>query len=104
MVIRAGGAPITLDELRSHRDRILQLADRRGAKDVRFFGSVADATADEASDVDVLVRLEPGRSLVDLAGLKLDLEGLLGCAVDVVTEAGLKPRLRPKIIRRARPL
>jgi predicted nucleotidyltransferase len=97
-------APPTLQELREHRDRILALADRRGARNVRVFGSVAAGRAHEASDVDILVALDSGRSVVDLAGFQLDLEDLLGCPVDVVTEGGVKSRLRARVLAAARPL
>ncbi|MCS6940336.1 MAG: nucleotidyltransferase domain-containing protein, partial [Roseiflexus sp.] len=53
------------------------------------------------SDVDFLVQMEPGRSLFDLGGLQYDLEQLLGCRVDVVTEQGLKMRLREEVLREA---
>jgi predicted nucleotidyltransferase len=65
------------------------------------FGSVARGDADEQSDIDVLVQMEPGRSLLDLGGLQYDLEQLLGCRVDVVTEQGLKARLREEILSEA---
>lgn len=96
--------PPTFIELGKHRHRILELARRRGAGNVRVFGSVARGVAGQASDVDLLVELEPDRSLLDLAGLKLDLEELLGCPVDVLTDAGLKPRLLSQVARTARPL
>jgi predicted nucleotidyltransferase len=54
--------------------------------------------------VDFLVDLEPGRSLLDLGGLLMDLQHLLGRQVDVITEAGLRPRLRPQVLKEARPL
>jgi len=91
-------------ELRRRREQILAIAKRRGATEVRVFGSVADGSAVESSDVDLLVSLERGRSLVDLAGLRLDLEDYLGCSVDVVTEAGLRTRVRGEVMRTARPL
>jgi predicted nucleotidyltransferase len=56
------------------------------------FGSVARGEASDTSDVDFLVDLEEGRTLFDLGGLLMDLRDLLGCEVDVVTEAGLGPR------------
>jgi len=65
------------------------------------FGSVARGDADEQSDIDFLVQMEPGRSLLDLGGLQYDLEQLLGCRVDVVTEQGLKARLREEILSEA---
>ena len=60
--------------------------------------------ADNQSDVDVLVDLDPGRSLLDLGGLQFELEALLGCPVDVVTERGLKPRIRERVPREAVPV
>ena len=68
---------------------------------MRVFGSVARGDADEQSDIDFLVQMEPGRSLLDLGGLQYDLEQLLGCRVDVVTEQGLKARLREEILSEA---
>ncbi len=86
------------------RDAILALAARCGASNVRIFGSVAAGEADEASDVDFLVDLEPGRSLFDLGGLLMDLEELLGRKVDLVTEPALHWYIREKVMRQARPL
>lgn len=92
------------DLLRSRREQILQYAKRRGARNVRVFGSVARGDAQAESDIDFLVDLEPGRSLFDLGGLLMDLQDLLGCRVDVVTEAGLRPLIRRRVLRHARPL
>jgi len=86
------------------REQILEIAQRYGAYDVRIFGSVARGEADEASDIDILVNLEPGRSLMDLGGLLYDLQILLGTEVDVVTEKGLRPRIRQQVLREAVPL
>jgi len=90
------------------RDRVLELRDdiRRaaadnGARDVRVFGSVARGEEREGSDVDFLVAVEPGRSLLDLARLELRLEQLLGRRVDVVTEAGLREPVRAAALREA---
>lgn len=77
------------------RAEILALARRYGASNVRIFGSVARGEAGEGSDVDVLVDLEPGRSLLDLAGLHVELEDLLGCKVEIGTR--VKPRLRDRV-------
>lgn len=90
--------------LRSRRDEILGVAAAHGARNLRIFGSVARGEADESSDVDFLVELEPGRTLLDLGGLLMDLRELLSRDVDVVTEAGLKPRIRDRVLREARPL
>jgi uncharacterized protein len=90
--------------LRERREEILRLAAHRGARNVRVFGSVARGDAGPESDVDFLVDLEPGRSLLDQGGLLMDLEELLDCRVDVATEAGLRPRVRERALREAVPL
>ena len=77
---------------------------RNGAYNVRIFGSVARAEARPDSDVDFLVNLEANRSLLDLARMLRELQSLLDCPVDVVTEAGLRPRLRSQVLKDARPL
>jgi predicted nucleotidyltransferase len=87
--------------LKERREAILQIAARHGARNVRVFGSVARGEADEESDIDFLVEMEPGRSLMDLGGLLLDLQKLLGQNVDVVTERGLKPRIRERVLNEA---
>lgn len=86
------------------RNAILEIASRYGARNIRVFGSVARGEADALSDVDFLVELESGRSLLDLGGLQFELEALLGCRVDVVTERGLKPRIRERVLREAVPV
>jgi len=90
--------------LREKRDDILRICARYGARNVRIFGSVARGEDDERSDIDLVVELEPGRSLFDLGGLQYELERLLGCHVDVVTERGLKKRYRERVLREAVPL
>lgn len=93
---------MSLDELlRTKRDDILRIAAQYGASNVRIFGSVARGEADEQSDIDLLVNMEPGRSLFDLGGLLSDLEDLLGCNVDVVTEDGLRDRIRNRVLNEA---
>ena len=92
------------DELMKNREEILRIAAKHGAKNVRVFGSVARGEADEDSDIDVLVDLELGRSLFDLGGLLMDLQDLLGRKVDVVTEKGLRTRIRDRVLREAVPL
>jgi len=89
------------DLLTRKREQILQIAAEHGARNVRIFGSAARGDADQQSDVDFLVELEPGRSLLDLGGLLMDLESLLGRRVDVVTEAGLRQRIRDRVLREA---
>jgi predicted nucleotidyltransferase len=90
--------------LQEKRGEILEIAARHGAYHVRIFGSVARGEANKQSDVDVLVELQPDRSLLDLGGLLVDLEKLLGCRVDVVTTRGLKKRIRERVLREAVPL
>jgi uncharacterized protein len=84
--------------LKQKREQVLETAAHYGAYDVRVFGSVARGEADEASDIDLLVNLEPGRSLMDLGGLLYDLQILLGTNVDVVTEKGLRTRIREQVV------
>ena len=87
--------------LKANRDEILRIATKHGARNVRVFGSVARGEATEQSDVDFLVDMEPGRSLLDRAGLLVDLEELLGRKVDVATERVLKPSIRDRVFREA---
>lgn len=96
---------VTLDTLRAERrEEILRLAARRGAHNLRVFGSVARGDASENSDLDLLVAWEPGRSLLDHAGLVQDLQELLGMKVHVGTERSLHWYVRDKILREATPL
>lgn len=90
--------------LQSKRDDILRLAAHYGASNVRAFGSVARGEDDDKSDIDFLVDLEPGRSLLDLGGLLMDLRELLDCPVDVFTGPTLKARIRDRALREAVPV
>lgn len=91
----------TLETLRQQREAILGIARRRGVRAVRVFGSVSRREATATSDVDFLVEIEAGRSLIDLGGFIADLEDLLGCHVDVVSDRGLRPRFRDRVMREA---
>ena len=85
-----------------HRDAILALAARHGATDVRLFGSVARGDDDAESDVDAIVRFVNGGTLAGLCGLAEDLERLLGCKVDLLTDhSGMRPRLREQVMQEA---
>lgn len=90
--------------LKENRDEILEIARRRGVEKIRVFGSVARGEATAESDVDLLVDLEPDRSLLDLGGLLSDIENLLGCEVHVVTEPSLHWYIRESVIKEAVPL
>jgi predicted nucleotidyltransferase len=90
--------------LQAKREEILRIAAQHGARNVRVFGSVARGEADEASDIDFLVELEPGRTLLDHAALLLALQAALGRKVDVVSDRGIKPRIRERVLREAVPL
>ena len=92
---------VTDETLRHKREAILRLAAKYGAYNVRIFGSFARGDARPESDVDVLVDLEPGRSLFDLGGLLMELRELLGRPVDLVTERGLRERIRESVLREA---
>lgn len=92
------------DLLESNRRRILALAARHGAKNVRIFGSVARGEARADSDLDVLVDMEPGSSLFDLGGLLMDLQDLLNRKVDVITENMLHWYVRDRVLKEAVPL
>lgn len=87
--------------IRDHREEVLRLADEHGALSVRLFGSAARGEDDADSDLDLLVDMEDGRSLVDHVALKQDLEDLLGREIDVVTERSLHPRVRERVLREA---
>ncbi|MCL6643002.1 MAG: nucleotidyltransferase family protein [Candidatus Bipolaricaulota bacterium] len=96
---------MTLKELlQAKREEILRVCAKYGARNVRVFGSVARGEADERSDIDLIVEFEPGRSLLDHAGLWLELQELLGCKVDVVSDRGIKPRIHKRVLREAIPL
>jgi len=89
-----------MDELiEQQREAILAIAERHGVTDVRVFGSMVRGTADEESDVDLLVRPLPGTSLFDLGGLVMDAQELLGRSVDVVSERALHPAMREQVLR-----
>jgi predicted nucleotidyltransferase len=89
------------DIVREKREEILTIAQRHGASNVRVFGSVARGEADAGSDIDLLVDLDPGRSLFDLGALLVELNESIGTKIDVVTESGIRERLRDHVIREA---
>jgi len=84
--------------LKMNRDAIVEIAKRHGAQSVRVFGSHARGASQEGSDLDLLVTLESGRTLLDLVAIKQDIEDLLECKVDIATEASLSPYIRERIL------
>ena len=95
---------ITIEQLGARRSELIALADRHKAENLRVFGSVARGEANERSDVDLLVHFRDGASLFDLIDLKEGAEKLLGVAVDVVSDGGLSPYLKDRILNEARSL
>ena len=89
------------DDLATLRPQILAAAAASGARHLRVFGSAARGEEGEESDVDFLVSLERGRTLLDLARLEIRLEQLLGRRVDVVTEDSLREPIRSTALREA---
>ena len=90
--------------LKEKRNAVLAIAAKHGAQNLRLFGSVARGDFDSESDIDLLVKMDEGRSLLDLSALTLDLRELLGVKVDVVSEDGLYWLLRRRILKESRPL
>ena len=99
-----GDRALTTQALKSKVLDIRRIARSHGVSRVRVFGSHAAGCARRSSDVDLLVTLRSDRDLLDLVDFKLDVQDLLGCEVDVVTENGLSPYLRRTILRTAKPL
>jgi predicted nucleotidyltransferase len=95
---------VSLADVRVRRDEILRIAARYGASDLRLFGSVVRGQARPTSDLDLLVRLDEGRSLLDHIALIQDLEDALGCHVDVVNERVLHRAIRDRVLAEALPL
>jgi len=92
---------VTKEQIIQRREQIIALARQYGASNLRIFGSVARGDCDEKSDVDFLVRFEPGRSLFDQGGLLMDLRQLLGVNVDVVSEGALSGRFKQMVLKEA---
>ena len=92
---------ITRQELLNLREAILDIARQHGAHDVRVIGSIARGDADEASDLDLIVRFDPDRTLLDHGELIMDLRDLLQVEVDVISEAGMRDRFRRHVMKEA---
>lgn len=93
-----------LAQLRAEKAAIISIAAQQGASNIRVFGSVARGEATEKSDIDLLVDLEPERSLLDHIGLMQDLEDLLGRSVDVATPSALHEWIKHRVMQDAIPL
>lgn len=94
----------TAERLRESKPQIEAIAREFGVSNVRVFGSVARGDSRDGSDVDLLIQIDPDRSLLDLIGFEDEVSAVMGCPIDVVTERALRPRLAPTILREARPL
>lgn len=90
--------------LSEHRQPLLAAAARCGAREVRLFGSVSRGQQHPDSDIDLLVELEPGHTLIDLAKFRREAGEILGVSVDVATPDMLKERYRTEVLAQARPL
>jgi predicted nucleotidyltransferase len=92
------------EALSTRRDQVIRIAAARGARSVRVFGSVVKGLDREGSDLDLLVDLPLGTSLLHIVGLQLDIEDALGVKVDLCTERELHPDLKERILAEARPI
>jgi predicted nucleotidyltransferase len=95
---------VSVADVRVRRDEILRIAARHGARDLRLFGSLVHGQTRPTSDLDLLVRLDDDRSLLDHVALIQDLEDALGCRVDVVNERALHRAIRDRVLAEAVPL
>jgi len=95
---------IAADLIGEKRDALIAVAERYGARNVRVFGSAARGEAGPQSDVDLLVRMDPGVTIFQHFALQRELENLLGRKVDVVSERALRPRFRERVLKEALPL
>lgn len=92
---------ITRQDILAHREEILAIARRHGVHDLHLFGSVARGDQREDSDLDIIARFDPGRSLFDQGALLMDLQDLLGIQVHVISERGMRPRFREHVLKEA---
>ena len=95
---------ITKSDIIKRREEIIAVANRYGAFDIRLFGSIARGDSTDASDLDLIVRFQPSRSLFDHGGLVMVLRELLDTSVDVIDDDAMRPRFREQVMREAVPL
>ena len=87
--------------LHKKREEIIKIAKAHGATSLRVFGSYSRGEEQPGSDIDLIVELETGRSLLDVIAIKQEIEDIVHAKVDVVTEASLSPYIREKILQEA---
>jgi predicted nucleotidyltransferase len=92
---------VSLNDIQSQREQILEIAARHGASHVRVFGSVSRGDANPTSDIDLLVHMDETRSLLDRIALIHDLEDLLASSVEVVNDRALHPVIRDEVLAEA---
>jgi hypothetical protein len=87
-----------------HRETIRQLVAEAGMTNPRVFGSVVRGEDEDGSDLDILVDPAPKTSLLDVAGLQIRIEKVLGIRIDLLTPKGLPPKFRDKVLNEAQPV
>lgn len=87
--------------IKNRREEIINIAKKNGAKNVRVFGSMSRGEGSAQSDLDIIVEMQSGSSLLDIIAIKQDIEDLLGRKVDVVTEASISPYIRDEVLKEA---
>ena len=92
---------MTLEELKSKRSQIRRISEKHGVTNLRVFGSVVRGEQNGQSDLDLLVKMAPARDLTDLVSFAQDMQAMMQVRVDVVSEGGLSPFLRDRIIAEA---
>jgi predicted nucleotidyltransferase len=92
---------LSLADLQQKRGDILSISKQYGVISIKVFGSIVRGEETGESDIDLLITLEKGRSLLDVVGCTLALENLLGHTVDVVTEGSLSPYIRSQVLEEA---
>jgi predicted nucleotidyltransferase len=92
---------MTLKEIQKYKNQMLAIGRQFGITSIKVFGSTVREKADQMSDVDLLVELEPGRSLLDLGGFQMAVKDLINQDVDIVTANGLRDRIKETVLNEA---